>query len=57
MMDSRLSALARAAFSSENLLRGKGDPVTIVVDAMARTVRPNLRSKAPSRPLVWGWPT
>src|SRR4051812_23833835 len=34
MMDSRLSALARAAFSSENLLRGKGDPVTIVVDAM-----------------------
>ena len=33
-MDSRLSALARAAFSSENLLRGKGDPVTIVVDAM-----------------------
>jgi glycerol-3-phosphate acyltransferase PlsX len=34
MMDSRLSALARAAFSSENLLRGKGKPVTIVVDAM-----------------------
>jgi glycerol-3-phosphate acyltransferase PlsX len=34
MMDSRLSALARAAFSSENLLRGKGDTVTIAVDAM-----------------------
>src|SRR3954463_16779515 len=34
MMDSRLSALARAAFSSENLLRGKGEPVTVAVDAM-----------------------
>src|SRR5947209_19875382 len=34
MMDSRLSALARAAFSSENLLRGKSEPVTVAVDAM-----------------------
>ena len=34
MMDSRWSALARAAFSSENLLRGKREPVTIAVDAM-----------------------
>jgi phosphate acyltransferase len=34
MMDSRLSALARAAFSSENLLRGKAEPVVVAVDAM-----------------------
>lgn len=34
MMDSNLSALARAAFSSENLLRGKGETVTVAVDAM-----------------------